>query len=151
MQSKAPTISAYLSQLPDERKQGFSELVNVIRRNIPVGFSEGMGYGMPGWVVPHSIYPKGYHCDTTLPLPFLSIASQKNHIALYHMGLQEGKLLDWFREQWNANSKRKLDMGKGCVRFKKPEDIPFKLIGELVAKLTPTDWITIYENALNRK
>jgi hypothetical protein len=145
MQSKAKTIVEYIAELPVERQQTISDLVEVIRQNIPAGFSEVMGYGMPAWVVPHSIYPKGYHCDPKLPLPFLNIASQKNHIAVYHMGLIGGAHLDWFMEEWTKVSEKKPDMGKGCLRFKKTEDIPFSLIGELVSKISPFDWITIYE------
>jgi uncharacterized protein YdhG (YjbR/CyaY superfamily) len=150
MKSKATTISKYIAELPADRQKAVSELVEIIRKNIPNGFSEVMGYGMPGWVVPHSIYPKGYHCDTSLPLPFLNIASQKGHIALYHMGLYEGKLLDWFKEEWNKASSRKLDMGKCCIRFKKPEDIPLELIGKLVSKITPEGWIALYEKIISR-
>ena len=149
MQSKAATISDYLAQLPDDRRQALTELVDVIRRNIPAGFSEGMGYGMPGWVVPLSLYPKGYRCDPKLPLPYLNLASQKNYISVYHMGLYEGGLLDWFKEQWNKVSNKKLDMGKCCIRFKKPDDIPYELIGELVTKITPAEWISFCENVFN--
>jgi hypothetical protein len=150
MQSKATTVSEYISELPPERQQAVSQLVTVIRKNIPQGFSEVMGYGMPGWVVPHSLYPKGYHCDPSLPLPFLSIASQKNHITVYHMGIYSGALLEWFLEQWCKVSPKKPDMGKGCVRFRKPEDIPFELIGELVSKISPAEWISHYEQTLAR-
>lgn len=105
---------------------------------------------MINWVVPHSLYPKGYHCDPKTPLPFLSLASQKNHIAIYHMGLYAGILLDWFVEKWKTTTPKKLDMGKSCVRFKKPEDIPFDLIGELVSKVTPAEWIRIYEESFQK-
>lgn len=146
MQSKATTPEAYIAELPDDRQKAISELRNVILKNLPKGFSEGMGYGMLGYFVPHSLYPAGYHCDPKLPLPFLSLASQKNYISLYHMGLyDEGDLLDWFKTQWQTVSKKKLDMGKCCIRFKKPEDIPMELIGELCTKITPQDWIGIYE------
>lgn len=110
-----------------------------------------MGYGMLGWSVPHAMYPKGYHCDPKIPLPFLSIASQKNFIAVYHMGIySDPDLLNWFTSEYPKYVKTKLDMGKSCIRFKKPDQIPFELIGELVQKMTPADWILKYEEALSR-
>ena len=110
-----------------------------------------MTYGMLGYVVPHSLYPPGYHCDPKLPLGFISLASQKNYISLYHMALYEGELLDWFKEKWNEVSNKKLDIGKCCIRFKNPEDIPIKLIGELASKITPVKWVEIYEKALKSR
>ena len=145
MQSKATSVNEYLSQLPADRQKPVTDLVNVIRKNLPEGFSEVMGYGMPGWVVPHSLYPKGYHSSPGLPLPFLNVASQKNYISLYHMGLHRGKLLDWFTEKWKSTTTKKLDMGGSCIRFKKAEDIPYELIGELVSKISPLEWIALYE------
>ncbi|MBK7172899.1 MAG: DUF1801 domain-containing protein [Bacteroidales bacterium] len=150
MQSNAKTVDQYISELPEDRKQIIADLVAVIRQNLPAGFSEGMAYGMLGWAVPHSLYPAGYHCDPKQPLPFLSLASQKNYISLYHMGLYEGALLDWFQEQWKSVTPKKLDMGKCCIRFKKAEDIPLSLIGELVTKISPADWISIYEKYLKK-
>jgi hypothetical protein len=150
MQS-AKTVKEYLEQLPDDRKEAFAELRKVILKNLPKGFTEEMSYGMIGYVVPHSRYPAGYHCDPKLPLPFLSIASQKNFVALYHMGMYaDPKLLKWFTGEYGKQVKTKLDMGKSCVRFKKPEQIPHLLIGELVSKMTPEDWIGIYEANLKR-
>ncbi len=152
MQSKAKTPREYLEELPADRKAAMTELRNVIHKNIPKGFSEEIGYGMLGWAVPHKLYPAGYHCDPKLPLPFLGIASQKNFIAVYHMGLYaDKKLLDWFLEEYPKHSDRKLDMGKSCLRFKKPEHIPFKLIGELVKKMSPKDWIAIYEKNMDTR
>lgn len=146
MQSKAATPQEYVDSLPADRKKAMSELRKVILKNIPKGFKEEMGYGMLGYVVPHSLYPPGYHCDPKLPLPFLGMASQKNFIAVYHMGIYANKkLCDWFTKNYAIQCKAKLDMGKSCIRFKKPEDIPFKLIGELVSKITPQEWIAIYE------
>ncbi len=128
-----------------------NELRNVINKNIPKGFSEGMGYGMLGWAVPHSLYPAGYHCKPEDPLPFLGIASQKNFIAVYHMGIYaDPKLLKWFVDEFKKQSTSKLDMGKSCIRFKKPEQIPFKLIGELASKMTPKEWIALYEKGLKK-
>jgi hypothetical protein len=151
MQSKATTVSEYLSEIPEERKAGFNKLRNVILENLPEGFEESMGYGMMGYAVPHSLYPKGYHCDPKMPLPFAGLASQKNFIAFYHMGIYaDPELLNWFTSEFPKHSKKKLDMGKSCVRFKKPEDIPFELIGELMKKTTVDDWIRLYESAFKK-
>jgi uncharacterized protein YdhG (YjbR/CyaY superfamily) len=151
MTSEAKTPAQYIKELPADRKEAVSELRNIILKNIPQGFREGMSYGMLGYVVPHEIYPAGYHCNPKLPLPFVSIASQKNFIALYHMGLYGNPtLLKWFVEEYPKHSLPKLDMGKGCVRFKKPEHIPYSLIGELMKKVTVKDWIECYEKNLKR-
>lgn len=149
MQSKAVTVEEYLAGLPEDRKGIISEMRRIILENIPEGFAEVMSYGMVGYVVPHSIFPAGYHCDPKLPLPFINLASQKNYIALYHMGMYEGRLLDWFKEEWAKVSKKKLDMGKACIRFKKPEDVPLQLIGELVSKVKPEEWIEYYVGVLD--
>ena len=125
-----------------------TELRKTILKNLPKGFKEEMSYGMIGYVVPHSIY-HGYHRYPKLPLPFLSIASQKNFIAVYHMGLDADKtLLTWFTSEYSNQSKTKLDMGKSCIRFKKPDQIPFELIGDLASKMSPQKWITTYEREL---
>ncbi len=150
MQSTATSPDEYLQSLPDDRRPIITALREVILKNLPTGFQETMSYGMLGYVVPHSLYPAGYHCDPKLPLPFLSLASQKNHISLYHMGLYEGELLDWFRQEWPKASNKKLDLGKSCIRFKKPEDVPLALIGELVGKVTPQEWIGYYEQNFKR-
>lgn len=126
-------------------------LREVIKKNLPKGFEEAMGYGNVGFVVPHSLYPAGYHCDPKQPLPFLGLASQKNSINLYHMGIYADKeLLDWFVEEYPKHTKAKLDMGKSCIRFKKPEHIPYELIGQLAKKMKPKDWIELYETKLKR-
>lgn len=152
MQSKATTVKEYMENLPDERKKPMEELRKVIKKNLPKGFEETMSYGMLGWVVPHKLYPAGYHCDPKTPLPFLSVASQKNFIAVYHMGMYANeKLLKWFVGEFPKHSKSKLDMGKSCIRFKKPEDIPMKLIAELATKMTVNDWVTLYESAFTSK
>jgi hypothetical protein len=151
MQSKATNVSEYLTEIPQEREQAFNKLRQTILKNIPKGFEECMIYGMVGYVVPHSIYPKGYHCDPKLPLSFTAIASQKNFIALYHMGIYSNpKLLEWFTSEFPKHSKKKLDMGKSCMRFKKPEDIPFELIGELMQKMTVEEWINTYESVFKK-
>jgi hypothetical protein len=146
MQSAAKTVDEYIESLPAERKEAMASLRKTILKNIPKGFQEAMGYGMMGYCVPHSKYPAGYHCDPKQPLPFLGIASQKHFIALYHMGLySDPKLLKWFTGEFAKQSKLRLDMGKSCVRFKKTDQIPLKLIGELVSKITPDQWIATYE------
>ena len=146
MVAKAETVPAYLDTLPDDRKAAMKKLRTVMRKNLPKGFKEVINYGMPSFVVPHSKYPDGYHCSPELPLPFLGMASQKNFIALYHMGIYaDAKLMTWFEKQWPKHMSTKLDMGKSCIRFKKIETIPYDLIGELVAKMSPEDWIKLYE------
>jgi len=151
MQSKATTVEQYLAEVPADRQKAMNELRKVIKKNLPKGFKEGMGYGMMGWSVPHSLYPAGYHCNPKDPLPFMGLASQKNSINFYHMGIYaDPKLLKWFQDAHAKASPKKLDMGKSCIRYKKPEDIPFKLIGELASKITPDEWIAVYEKALKR-
>lgn len=146
MKSKANTPQEYIDQLPEDRKQIITELRKAILSNLPKGFEEELSYGMIGYVVPHTLYPDGYHCDPKLPLPFINIASQKNFVAIYHMGIYADKnLLNWFISEYAKYSKAKLDMGKSCIRFKKIEQIPFELIGALAAKITPVEWIAIYE------
>ncbi len=147
MQSKAANIEDYVNELPADRKEAINKLRKVIKNNLPKGFQECMNYGMIGYVVPHSKYPAGYHCDPKLPLPFMNIASQKNFIAIYHMGVYaEPTLLKWFTEAHAKAISKKLDMGKSCMRYKKPEDIPYELIGELASKITPDQWIQLYES-----
>ena len=123
MQSKAKTVNEYLKELPADRQKVFMAMRKAIKNNIPKGFEEQMSYGMIGYVVPRKLYPEGYHTTPHLPLPFMNIASQKNFIALYHMAMH-GDLLKWFQEEWKEHSSKKLDMGKACIRFKKPEDVP---------------------------
>ncbi|MCP4092270.1 MAG: DUF1801 domain-containing protein [Planctomycetes bacterium] len=142
------TVKEYIDALPDDRQAAMKKLRAVIRKNLPKGFKEVINYKMPSYVVPHSKYPDGYHCDPSLPLPFLGMASQKNFIALYHMGIYaDAKLMTWFEKQWPKHMSTKLDMGKSCIRFKKVDAIPYDLIGELVAKMSADAWIKIYEKA----
>lgn len=148
MQSKATTPEQYLSELPEDRKAAMLKLRNAIKENLPQGFEEVISYGMLGYVVPHSIYPSGYHCNSKLPLPFINLASQKNFIALYHMGIYANKNLEsWFVSEYPKHVKTKIDMGKSCLRFKKMDDIPFDFIGQLAAKVSVEDWISNYEKA----
>lgn len=151
MQIKAATPEEYLEKIPEERKMAFSKLRAVIKENLPMGFQESMSYGMIGYVVPHQVYPDGYHCDPKLPLPFINIASQKNFIAMYHMGIYANKeLLDWFVSEFPKHSNLKLDMGKSCIRFKKPEHIPYELLGKLVKRMTCEEWIRLYDSNIKR-
>jgi uncharacterized protein YdhG (YjbR/CyaY superfamily) len=151
MKSNAITPEQYIQQLPEERKNAFEKLRKVILQNLPKGFSETISYGMITYVVPHSLYPDGYHCNPSQALPFISIASQKNFIALYHMGLYANEdLLNWFIKEYPNHTKAKLDMGKSCIRFKKVDQIPYKLIGELCSKITPKQWIEIYESKFKK-
>lgn len=143
--------SEYLAAIPEERRAAFEKLRETIVENIPDGFEEGISYGMITYCVPHRLYPAGYHCDPKQPLPFVSIASQKNFIALYHMGIYANEaLLDWFVTEYPKHSKSKLDMGKSCIRFKKPDQIPFDLVGQLMQKMSVEDWVQLYESVLKR-
>lgn len=137
--------------MPEERKEAFNKLHQVIVANLPEGFAPGISYGGLGYVVPHTVYPSGYHCKPIEPLPFAGIASQKNSINFYHMGMYaQPELYDWFVNEFPKYSSRKLDIGKSCVRFKKVNDIPFELIGALMQKMSLTDWITLYESNLKK-
>lgn len=151
MQYQATSVEHYISQLPDDRKEPINTLRAIIKSNLHKGFEEGISYGMIGFYVPHTLYPKGYHCDPKLPLPFMNIASQKNYVNIYHMGIYaKQELYDWFVAEYPKHNKRKLDMGKSCMRFKNMDDIPYKLIGELASKVTVQDWISIYESAFKK-
>lgn len=151
MQSNATSVEEYLKELPEDRREAISKIRDVVNKNLPKGFEETMSYGMIGYVVPHSIYPDGYHCTPHLPLPFFAVASQKNSINIYHMMLYADKELhDWFASEYPKYSKSKLDMGKSCVRFKKINDLPYELIGELMSKISVQKCIEIYENNYKR-
>jgi uncharacterized protein YdhG (YjbR/CyaY superfamily) len=151
MPSTAKTPQEYIDELPPDRKEAISKIREVILANLPEGYAEVIGYGMLGYVVPHSLYPKGYHCNPKLPLGFMNLGFQKNFIALHHMGVYGDKnLLDWFVGEYPKHCKTKLDMGKGCIRFKKMDDIPYQLIGELAAKITPQQWIEICERVFRK-
>lgn len=146
MKYEATSPEEYLDQLSPERNKVLSKLRTTILKNLPVGFQETISYGMLGYVVPHSLYPAGYHVNTSLPLPFINMASQKNFVALYHMGLYANEeLLDWFVTEYPKHCQRKLDMGKSCIRFKNMDTVPYALIGELCTKMTVENWISLYE------
>ena len=151
MFSPATTAEQYLNELPADRKEPVRLLRDTVLKNLPKGFKETIGHGMLNYVVPHSLYPAGYHCNPQQPLPFAAIASQKNFIAFYHMGIySQPDLLKWFVEEYPKHSKTRLDMGKSCIRFKKPDQIPYKLVGEIIKKMSVKDWIHIYETTLKR-
>lgn len=146
MKYQASSPEDYIAQLPEDRQEPMKKLRSIINKNLPDGYLETMSYGMIGYVVPHSLYPDGYHCTPELPLPFMNIASQKNFIAVYHSGVYAvPEIHDWFVAEYPKHSKRKLDMGKSCIRFKKVDDIPYDLIGELSTKLTVDQWVAHYE------
>ncbi|EIJ37836.1 DUF1801 domain-containing protein [Galbibacter orientalis] len=152
MKLDVDTVQEYLKAVPADRKEAFEKLRNVILKNLPKGLEETMSYGMIGYVVPHAIYPSGYHCNPELPLPFINIASQKNHIALYHSGIYADKnIYNWFVKEYPKHTNIKLDMGKSCVRFKKFEQIPFELISELMKKMNVEEWISLYEKNFKKR
>ena len=146
---KTATVDAYVAGLPADRKVIVAALRRVINQNIPKGFQECISYGMIGWVVPHALYPAGYHCNPSLPLPFINLGSKKNYISLHLMCLyMDAKMMAWFAAQWKKISAKKLDMGKACLRFQKADDVPLELIAKLVEKISPKQWIEIYERRL---
>jgi len=152
MKYEASTVEEYISQIPEERQEVLQKLRNIIKENLPEGFEEGINYKMIGYYVPHSTYPDGYHCDPKLPLPFMNLASQKNSVNLYHSGIYANKELhDWFVAEYPKYSKRKLDMGKSCIRFKKLDDIPYELIAELCTKMSVDEWVSTYESVVKKK
>lgn len=151
MKATGNTVAEILSSLPEDRAEPFNKLHDVIVQNLPEGFEAAISYGGLGYVIPHTLYPAGYHCKPVEPLPFAGIASQKNSINFYHMGIySDPALLDWFVSEYPKHSKQKLDMGKSCVRFKKMEEIPYQLIGELMQKMTAQQWIDLYESQLKK-
>lgn len=151
MKYNAKTPEDYINQVPEERREALTKLRKVINKNLPEGFEEGIIYNMIGYFVPHSVYADGYHCDPKIPLPFMSFASQKNSVNLYHSGIYAKKELhDWFVQEYPKHSSRKLDMGKSCIRFKKMDTIPFELIGQLTQKMSCEEWIEIYESSIKK-
>lgn len=151
MQIPADSVDDYISKIPEERQEIFKKVFDAINDNLPKGFQENISYGMIGWSIPLEIYPAGYHCTPGSPLPFMALASQKNFIAFYHMGMYANpELLDWFVAEYPKYSKRKLDMGKSCVRFKKMDDIPLGLLAEVSKRMTVQDWIDCYERNLKQ-
>ncbi len=140
------TVDEYITALPDDRKELVSRLRTTIADNLPAGFEEAMSVTMPSYVVPLDLYPAGYHVGKNTPLPFVSFASQKGHVALYHFGMYvDTELMAWFEAEYAQRVEHRLDMGKSCVRFKKPEQIPFGLIGELMQQRSVEEWIACYD------
>ncbi|OIQ29307.1 MAG: hypothetical protein BM564_06300 [Bacteroidetes bacterium MedPE-SWsnd-G2] len=151
MTSDAKTPQEYIDNLPEDRVEPIQKLRQTVLDNMSKDIEECMNYGMLGYVIPHSIYPDGYHCNPKLPLPLMNIASQKNFVAFYHMGIYADKeLYDWFVTEYPNHCKYKLDMGKSCIRFKKMNDIPYQLIGELVKKMNGKQWIDLYETNIKK-
>lgn len=151
MKAPGTTVEEILANIPEERKEAFNKLHQVIVDNLPAGFEAGISYGGLGYVIPHSLYPAGYHCKPVEPLPFAGLASQKNSINFYHMGIYSNpSLMEWFVAEYPKHCSQKLDMGKSCIRFKKPDQIPFELMGQLMQKMTAKDWIALYERMLKK-
>ena len=151
MKASGNTVEEILTNLPEDRAEAFNNLHNVIVKNLPQGFEAAISYGGLGYVVPHTVYPAGYHCKPIEPLPFAGLASQKNSINFYHMGIySDPELLDWFVAEYPKHSNQKLDMGKSCIRFKKFDQIPVELIGELMQKMTVKQWVDLYESKLKK-
>lgn len=151
MKATGTTVSEILNNIPEDRAEAFNKLHEVIIANLPKGFEAAISYGGLGYVVPHSLYPAGYHCKPAEPLPFAGLASQKNSINFYHMGIYAiPELLEWFVAEYPKHSLQKPDMGKSCIRFKKMNQIPYKLIGELMQKISVSEWITIYEKQIKK-
>ncbi|MGB0849340.1 MAG: DUF1801 domain-containing protein [Thiolinea sp.] len=148
MQIQADNFAEYIAAIPEARREALQQLYTTISQHIPAGFTATMQYNMPGFVVPHTLYPDGYHCKPSDPLPFINIASQKHFIALYHMGIYaDTELLEWFVAEYPKHCSRKLDMGKSCIRFRNINQIPYTLIAELVEKMTVNEWIALYEHS----
>ena len=144
----ANTVDEYIAAAPEERQEALRRIRALLSEHLPQGFEERLGYGMPAFVVPHDLYPEGYHCDPSLPLPFVSFANQKNFVALYHMGLYASPDdMAWFKASWDAKASGKLDMGKSCIRFKNMAKIPWALLVQLARRMTPEDWVARYEAA----
>ena len=145
------TPDQYVASLPEERRPHIEKLREVIKTNLPEGYEEVISWGTIWYSIPHSIYPDGYHCKTSEPLPLIGLSNAKAHISFTHMGVYADEdLRTWWEEEYAKQCKYKLDMGKGCIRFKKMEDIPFELIGELCQKISVQDWIDMYESRVRR-
>ena len=151
MQYKVKSVDDYILQLPDDKKEPMEKLRKTIRDNISPEFEEIIIYGMIGYVIPHSIYPAGYHVDPKTPLSFINLASQKNNISLYHSAIAMfPDVLKWFQNEYPKHVKTKLDMGKECIRFKNMNTIPYDLIGELCKKITLDEYVNKYEELLKK-
>ena len=148
MQSKAKTVDEYLESLPADRREAIEAVRDIVLANLDSGYEEAMAYGMIGYGVPHRVYPKGYHTDPKQPLPFAALASQKNFMSLYLMGLYAGTShTKWFHDAWKKSGKKKLDIGKSCIRFKKVDDLALDVIGEAIRRMPASKYIEQYEAA----
>ena len=146
------TVQEYVAAVPEGKAAHFRKLRSTIKRSLPKGFREVMSYGMIGYVVPHALYPAGYHCNPAEPLPFMGLASQKGAITFYHMGLYSNReLMEWFLKKYAALARHKIDIGKSCIRFKYWDEIPYDAIGELVRRIGVRQWIREYEAKLKKK
>ena len=151
MSTTSKQIEELINALPDDRQDAIRSMREVINENLPDGFAECVSSGMVAWVVPHSLYPAGYHCDPKQPLPFMALASQKGHISLYSMCLYgDSAHLGWFEKEWPKHSQKKLNMGRSCIRFRNAEELPLELIGKLASRVTPQQWIKMYETVIKR-
>ncbi|MGH3043200.1 MAG: DUF1801 domain-containing protein [Gaiellaceae bacterium] len=144
MQSDADSVQAYLAELPEGRREVVEAVRAVILEHLPTGFEEGMQYGMIGYYVPLERYPVTYNGQ---PLGVAALASQKRHLSLYLMGIygDDGES-SWFRERW-AETGKKLDMGKSCVRFRRLDDLALGVVGEAIARTSVDDFIAAYERS----
>ncbi len=151
MKTPGSIVQEILANIPEDRKDAFTKLHQTIVENLPIGFEPGISYGMLAYVIPHTLYPAGYHCKPSEPLPFASLASQKNTINFYHMGMYANQsLMDWFVAEYPKYCTQKLDIGKSCIRFKKWDQIPFELMGQLIQKMSADQWIALYESQLKK-
>ncbi|MCB9878180.1 MAG: DUF1801 domain-containing protein [Planctomycetes bacterium] len=148
MHSKAATVAQYLAELPHDRREALEAMREVILANVDGDIEEGMAYGMITYSVPHRVFPAGYHCDPRQALPYAMLASQKNHMAIYMMGLyidvDDGR---WFEKAWKAAGKR-LDIGKSCVRFKRLDDVPLEVLAEALRRMPSRRYVAAYEAIL---
>tara|TARA_Y100000815_G_scaffold225204_1_gene212690 strand:- start:697 stop:1182 length:486 start_codon:yes stop_codon:yes gene_type:complete len=150
VQSKAKSVEEYMAALPEDRLEAITAIREVILKNLHKGYEEGMQWGMPSYFVPLSAYPAGYNCQPDQPLPFVGFASQKNHMAFYGFCIyMDEELKNRFVADWKKTGK-KLDMGKSCVRFKKLEDVPLKVIGDAVKRVPMKKYIKQYEAQLQQ-
>ena len=151
MTSKPATAKAYLDSLPEDRRKAVRAVRAAINRRLPKGYKEGIQYGMIGWFVPHSIHPSGYHCDPKQPVPFASVAAQKNYTSIYLMCIySDEKHRNWFEQAWDKTGKKR-NMGKSCIRFKNIEDVPLDLIEEAVARVPDRRRLATYREATSKR
>ena len=155
MPSKGSAVEDYLRSLPEDRRAAISTVREVIVKNLDSTYEEGPLYGMIGYYIPHSAYPKGYACDPKKPLPIAVLGSKKNYMTLHLMSIYAGgdsshSNAQWFRDEWTKTGK-KMDVGEACIRFKKADDLPLKLIGEAIKRIPAKKWIAICEAAQGAK